>query len=132
MSDSRISKFESYEGRFRRVVHSEGALESWLDARGRVPSKEADITEGFLERFYEIFADSKRMPVERATPEGLLPDGKRFFALKRGDIRVYYWYSASSPNTLVVSHYVKKSWTRLRKQDTRKVHANWKKHEAET
>jgi hypothetical protein len=50
----------------------------------------------------------------------------RSFAIKRIPIRAYFWYSEVHRDTIVISHYVKKSWKKLRKADIERVRANWR------
>lgn len=68
------------------------------------------------------------MSSDTFAPEGNLPNRsthKKFYALRRLPVRGYCWESTNTKNTYFISHYVNKTWQKLRDQDTNKVHSNW-------
>ncbi len=51
-------------------------------------------------------------------------------AIKRVPVRAYFWYSEIHQNTLVISHYMIKKWSKLRAKDIRRVRENWQGEKA--
>lgn len=129
MSDTHLQEYEDKSGSRRRVIHVGGALASWFDAAGHLTPEKADIAEGFFVAFMENWLNNPSVARSRGTPEGELPNGKKFFAIRHGDIRAYFWHSKKHRNTIMISHYVYKKWNRLKKNDTQKVCGNWRKTE---
>ena len=129
MSGRSIHEFGDRQGSARRVKHAPGALDSWEKVAARLGNRKAALVEGQLVAVFEDWINGCRFHAGWAEPEGNLADGARFFAIKRIPIRAYFWYSKSSRNTIVVSHYVNKTWRKLRPEDTSRVKANWEREQ---
>ena len=65
--------------------------------------------------------------------EGLLPNGKHFFAIKvshgRHNFRAYGWYSNRHNGSFIISHYAYKKGEKLDSRDTSRVVATWREIE---
>ena len=129
MSEWSIHEFGDKQGSARRVKHALGALESWEKVAAKLGRRKAALVEGQLIAVFDDWINGCRFHTGWAEPEGNLSDGARFFAIKRIPIRAYFWYSKNSRNTIVVSHYVNKTWRKLRLEDTNRVKANWKREQ---
>jgi hypothetical protein len=130
MPERSIHEFADKQGSRRRVVHSPGALESWEKVAAKIDSKKAALIEGQLIAVFDDWVNDSRFHSGWAEPEGSLDRETKFFAIKRIPVRAYFWYSKNSRNTIVVSHYVKKLWRKLRPEDTKLVKANWNREKA--
>jgi hypothetical protein len=108
------------------VIHAPGALKSWEDVAEKLPSQKTALIEGALCQLFMDWIDGARLHRQWAEPEGDLDRGTKFFAIKRIPVRAYFWYSEVHKDTIVSSHYVKKSWQKLRKADIERVRANWR------
>lgn len=125
-----LHDFADRQGRKRRVIHAPGALESWDDAATTLPAQKANLIEGQLMQLFTDWIDGARLHRNWAEPEGDLDRNTKFFAIKRIPVRAYFWYSEAHADTIVISHYVKKTWQKLRTRDIRKVKANWRAERA--
>lgn len=121
-----LHDFADRTGRKRRVIHAPGALKSWEDVAEKLPSQKTALIEGALCQLFMDWIDGARLHRQWAEPEGDLDRGTKFFAIKRIPVRAYFWYSEVHKDTIVSSHYVKKSWQKLRKADIERVRANWR------
>jgi phage-related protein len=74
-------------------------------------------------------AKGEKLSTENFAPEGNLPSGKKFFALKKLPIRGYCWFSQSNKGVVYISHYVHKKTQKLSEADINKVASNWKRIE---
>ena len=124
-----------YQGRRFKVVHCEGALESYREALSHVEvRKRGSMTRGMMLQIQRL-ADGHRMSAENFPKEGELPTlpgqgkAKHFHALKRIPIRGYCWLSPTKPNTYFISHYIYKDQRRLAGRDTQRVGRNWRRIE---
>ncbi len=88
------------------------------------------MIEGQLIQLFTDWIDGARLHASWAAPEGNLNRSTKFFAIKRIPVRVYFWYSTIHKDTIVISHYVKKAWPKLRNVDIRRVKANWRNEAA--
>lgn len=126
MKNESIHQFENYVGVYRHVLHAPGALESWDEASSRLKVAEAITVEGRFIGYFLMWANENRLPsLQMVRREGDLPGGTAFYALEHGRIRAYFWYSKRRSNTLVVSHYIRKSRRKLRKRDIERARRNW-------
>jgi len=130
MSERSIHEFGDKQGSVRRVKHAPGALESWEKVAAKLGSRKAALVEGQLIAVFDDWINGCRFHMGWAESEGNLAGGARFFAIRRIPVRAYFWYSKSSRNTIVVSHYVNKTWRKLRREDTARVMANWEREQA--
>lgn len=121
-----IHDFEDRQGRRRRVIHSPGALESWDAVARKLPVQKANVIEGQLIQLFSDWIDGVRLHGNWAEPEANLDASTKFFAIKRIPIRAYFWYSQRHKDTIVISHYVKKTWLKLRQADINRVRKNWR------
>jgi len=112
------------------VVHARGALESWDEVAAKLPSQKANLIEGALVQLFTDWIDGARFHLQWAEQEGDLDRSTKFFAIKRIPVRAYFWYSEIHQDTIVISHYVKKSWRKLRKADIERVRANCRDEKA--
>lgn len=76
-------------------------------------------------QLFTDWIDGARLHRNWAEREGDLDRNTKFFAIKRIPVRAYFWYSEVHNDTIVISHYVNKTWQKLRATDIRKVKANW-------
>jgi hypothetical protein len=130
MTERSIHEFADKQGPRRRVIHSPGALDSWEKVAAKLDDRKAALIEGQLIALFDDWINGSRFHSGWAEPEGNLTRATKFFAIKRIPIRAYFWYSKKHKNTIVVSHYVKKIWRKLRPEDTRLVKANWERENA--
>ena len=121
-----LADFADRKGRRRRVIHAPGALESWDEVAAQLPSQKANLIEGALMQLFTDWIDGARFHGRWAEPEGNLDRDTKFFAIKRIPVRAYFWYSEIHKDTIVISHYAKKTWQKLRKADSKRVQANWR------
>ena len=118
-----------YTGQVYRVVHCEGALNSFNHAVQRLrASKRKSMIRGMVLQI-ERLASGNRLSTETFLAEGFLPNDKKFFALKRIPVRAYCWRSAVNHNTWFISHYIYKDHQKLKDKDIQRVHDNWRKLE---
>lgn len=110
------------------VEHCDGAMESFEDALVSVtPHKRKNSVKRSIILLIERLAEGSQMSQENFPQEGNLPKGAgKFNAFKKVPIRAYCWLSKKHPNTYFISHYTYKDKQKLAKQDTDRVHANWK------
>lgn len=127
MTERSIHEFADKQGPRRRVVHSPGALDSWEKVAAKLDHRKAALIEGQLIAVFDDWINGSRFHSGWAEPEGNLTRATKFFAIKRIPIRAYFWYSKNHKNTIVISHYVKKTWRKLRPKDTKLVKANWER-----
>ena len=130
MTERSIHEFSDKQGPRRRVIHSLGALDSWEKVAAKLDHRKAALIEGQLIAVFDDWINGSRFHSGWAEPEGKLAKATKFFAIKRIPIRAYFWYSKKHKNTIVVSHYVKKTWRKLRSEDTKLVVANWERENA--
>ena len=130
MTERSIHEFADKQGPRRRVIHSPGALDSWEKVAAKLDHRKAALIEGQLIALFDDWINGSRLHSGWAEPEGNLTRAIKFFAIKRIPIRAYFWYSKEHKNTIVVSHYVKKTWRKLRLEDTKLVKANWERENA--
>ena len=130
MTERSIHEFADKQGPRRRVIHSPGALDSWEKVAAKLDGRKAALIEGQLIALFDDWINGSRFHSGWAEPEGNLTRATKFFAIKRIPIRAYFWYSKKHKNTIMVSHYVKKTWRKLRPQDTKLVKANWERENA--
>ena len=121
-----LHDFADRRGRKRRVIHAPGALESWDEIAAKLPSQKANVIEGALVQLFTDWIGGVRLHGQWAEPEADLDRDTKFFAIKRVPVRAYFWYSEMHKDTIVISHYVKKSWNKLRQADINRVKANWR------
>jgi hypothetical protein len=130
MTERSIHEFADKQGSRRRVIHSPGALDSWEKVAAKLDHRKAALIEGQLIAVFDDWIDGSRFHSGWAEPEGNLTRATKFFAIKRIPIRAYFWYSKKHKDTIVISHYVKKTWRKLRSEDTKLVKANWERENA--
>ncbi|WP_049780559.1 hypothetical protein [Nitrosococcus halophilus] len=120
---------EDYQGKKYRVIHCEGARESFESALEHAPKHLQDSYRARMRRIREYLADGRRLSKETFPKEGKLPDGSHFWALKKIPIRAYVWLSTKSQRTFYISHYIYKKRDKLVKSDIKRVCDNWRKIE---
>lgn len=124
-----------YRGQKFRIVHCQGAYESFEKIASRLKSGQANKFARGLSQQIQRLADGQQMTKENFPKEGKLPNkggnSKHFRALKRIPVRGYCWLSSRYPNTYFISHYVYKDYGKLDSRDTQIVHRNWKRIEEE-
>lgn len=124
----------SFKGEKLRIVHCDGALESYYEALGRVRGGKSKSLTMRMKTQIEKLANTGRLSSDHYRDEGKLPGspgkpGKVFKALKRIPVRGYCWKSDKFPNTVFISHYVNKDYDKLKDKDVERVHHNWKRIE---
>ena len=62
--------------------------------------------------------------------EGILPDGKHFYAIKVDRLRAYGWFSRRDKGVFYISHFAYKKGQKLSPEDANKVISNWRKIKA--
>ena len=133
MSDTKVLKKE-YTGSTNKVVHCEGALESFHEAAKSVTaSKKKSLIRQMIMQI-ERLARGERMSSGNFAPESTLPKaskGKKFYALKKIPIRGYCWQSSKNPKNYYISHYISKDFQKLRQKDIDIVHGNWTRIEVD-
>lgn len=135
MSDSDIDIKQSFTGKRFRIVHCEGARESFKEALSHVPVKHAKKFNRSMPIQIQRLADGHQMSKETFPQEGYLPKkpgqttAKKFNALKKIPIRGYCWLSERCINTYFISHYTHKDQQKLKPRDTNIVGANWRRIE---
>lgn len=121
---------DDYEGTRYKVIHCEGAKESFLDELAKhVPSNLHPNYKARMRGLRRRLADGHRMSKENFPKEGKLPDGTHFRALKKIPLRAYIWQSNKHAGTFFISHYVFKNYDKLKQSDIKKVCDNWTKYE---
>lgn len=120
---------QTYTGTKFIVTHCDDAIDSFYDALSSVESKKAKVMEMQITLQLKRLASGLAMSRDSFASEGELPNGKKFYALKRIPIRGYLWQSSKLRLTYYVSHYKYKDHQKLRQKDINKVHANWRKVE---
>lgn len=135
MSEQPEVLLREYEGRRFRIVHCDGAVESYREALKHIRSgRAASFTRGVVVQIRRL-ADGQPMSKENFPREGELPrqrgqQGAKYFnALKKIPIRGYCWRSAAKPDTYFISHYVYKDYDDLAERDVQKVANNWRRIE---
>lgn len=58
--------------------------------------------------------------------EGVLPNGKHFYAIKAGKLRAYGWFSNKHNGVFFISHFAFKRQQKLSREDSRLVIRNWR------
>lgn len=87
-----------YSGERLRVVHCEGAIESFRDALTKVaPYKRKPTLVMHMVRQIETLANLGRLSGLHFPKEAELPNGSHFYALKRIPVRGYCWFSKNIP-----------------------------------
>ncbi len=134
MADDNKPK-DRYEGSKFTVMHSNGALDSYIEALNHVNAKNRKaFTRGMIQQISRL-AEGHRMSKANFPQEGGLPKrkgqhrAKKFNALKRIPIRGYCWLSEKHKNTYFISHYVFKNYDDLKESDTNRVGNNWRRIE---
>jgi|TARA_R100000501_G_C2560403_1_gene71301 hypothetical protein len=121
-------------GRFR-VVHCDGAVESYWEALKHVKAGKAKSFTNRMIAQIKRLAEGQPMSQGSFPKEGELPKQpgqqrtKHFYALKRIPIRGYCWRSKTRPDTYFISHYVYKDYDDLADRDIQKVGNNWRRVE---
>lgn len=121
----------AYVGKALTVTHCNGAIESFDKCVATLNSKTVDLLRRKLIIQINRLADGGRLPREQFPPEGSLPNGKNFWALKhtRVQLRGYTWISIRVKKTYFISHYIYKKAEQLAASDVVKVCNNWKRIE---
>jgi hypothetical protein len=124
-----------YEGSRFRVVHCDGAVESYWEALKHVDARKAkSFTRNMIAQIKRL-ADGQPMSKGSFPKEGELPKlpgqqkTKHFHALKRIPLRGYCWLSKARPRTYFISHYIYKDYDNLADRDIEKVGNNWRRIE---
>lgn len=120
-----------YKGTTFKVIHCEGALDSFRKALASVTphNKKKSLTNALIQ-LIDRLANGRRMSRDNFPQEGNLPYSKgKFHAFKKIPIRAYCWLSTKYPNTYFISHYTYKKKQKLDNKDIDKVHANWRDKE---
>lgn len=124
-----------YIGRRFRVVHCDGALDSYWESLRSVDARRAkSFTRNIIAQIKRL-ADGQPMSKGSFPKEGELPKlrgqqrAKHFYALKRIPLRGYCWHSKTKPDTYFISHYVYKDYDGLANRDSQKVGNNWRRIE---
>lgn len=120
-----------YQGRKYKVVHCEGAKESFEEALGHVTASARNSRKAAMFVIIKRMADGKDLSRDSFPSEGNLPDGNRFKAFKKQPIRAYGWFSRKYDGVFFISHYIHKNVQKLQKNDIRKVCNNWRLKEQE-
>lgn len=119
---------DSYSGSHCKIVHCDGARASLDAALQRIPADQHDSKRRSLQHQVERLANGQRLSAENFVPEGELPNGKRFQALKKIPIRAYLWRQG---DVWYISHYVYKDQEKLSRRDVDLVRRNWKEVNAQ-
>jgi len=133
VSDDELAK--NYQGTVFKIVHCNGAIESYKKALDSVPKhRHAAFTRGLIQQIKRL-ANGERMSKENFPAEGELPNrkgqhvSKKFYAFKRIPLRGYCWLSESHNRTYYISHYIYKNHKKLKEVDTKTVGNNWRRIE---
>jgi hypothetical protein len=124
-----------YQGEKIKVVHCEGAIESFEVALQKVPNKSRkDSMKRSVIALIERLAGGHRMSKVNFPKEGELPkragqSNGHFFAFKKIPVRGYVWLSKRLPSTYFISHYIYKKRDELQQADTERVGKNWSRIE---
>jgi hypothetical protein len=124
-----------YQGRSCRIVHCQGAFDSYREALRRVNARRAgSLTRNMIAQIKRL-ADGDPMSQGTFRKEGPLPNQpgqqgtKHFWALKKIPLRGYGWYSTLRPKTFYISHYIYKDQDGLADRDSKRVGRNWRRIE---
>lgn len=135
MTKRRGELAREYQGSRFRIVHCEGALESFREALTHIEARRAlSLTQRLISQINRL-ANGEPLSREHFPKEGALPgrpgqqQPRYFHALKRIPIRGYCWQSQTKPDTYFISHYVYKDYDALADRDTRRVGNNWRRIE---
>ncbi|MCO8052630.1 hypothetical protein NI531_18075 [Proteus penneri] len=120
---------QTYNGLKFVVSHCDGALETFHESASKLKDKEAKLMEMKIAIQLKRLSDGKAMSRDSFVAEGNLPNGKKFYAIKRVPVRGYLWLSSKLRCTYYISHYKYKDHQKLRSKDTNTIHANWRKIE---
>jgi hypothetical protein len=75
----------------------------------------------------EYLADHALLRVpDHWNAEGVLPDGKQFYALKAGPLRAYGWFSNRFKGVLFISHFAFKRGQKIARHDAARVIRSWR------
>jgi len=111
------------------VAFCHGAQESLNEALRHVNPGQHKTMLNRLSVAYARMASGGKLSADKFPSEGELPNGSKFYCIKRIPIRAYYWRSTLYPKTLFISHFIYKDFQKLRDADTNKVNANWRRIE---
>ncbi|MFH6895118.1 hypothetical protein ACHCAL_13815 [Providencia huaxiensis] len=120
---------KTYNGEKFVVTHCDGAIDTFLESLKSLKDKEAKVMEMKVVLQLKRLADGKAMAKESFVSEGTLPNGKKFYAIKRVPVRGYLWLSSKLRCTYYVSHYIYKNHQKLKDKDKDMIHSNWRKIE---
>lgn len=121
------------KGTVRTISHCEDDPESgsWADATSHVSSEdEKKKIYAKMKVLQDYFSNNITIQSkQKFRKEGVLPNGKDFYAIKVGNIRAYGWFSKSTKDTFIISHYKYKDQGDLLANDSDRVCSNWKIYE---
>lgn len=131
-SDGGSDDPDVYYGTRYRVVLCRGARKSLKKALKGDRKAASALAE--LEAQIQRLVDGRRLPASEFPVEGRTPacpgaDRGSYHAFKRIPLRAYCWCSPSRADTWYISHFVKKTWTKRKKDDEKRLHGNWNRIE---
>ncbi|WP_218834784.1 hypothetical protein, partial [Enterobacter hormaechei] len=123
-------------GSMLRVVHCEGAWDTFIEALNSVSASKRDSVKTQMDLLVKRLSDGGRLSKDSFPPEGPLPcrpgrPAKQFYAFKKIPIRAYGWFSERYEKTFFISHYIYKNRDKLAQKDTTKVQGNWTRIEVD-
>lgn len=99
---------------------------SWLEAIDGIPEqKRKNVIAQLIARRKTLADNASLRSPDYWNTEGLLPNGKHFYAIKSGALRGYGWFSDKHKSVFYISHFALKKGQKLSKKDARRVKQNW-------
>ena len=103
---------------------------SWIEAISHIELSKHDGIMAQIVARRNFLADGNQLRCpDHWNTEGELPNGKSFYAMKAGKIRVYGWFSSRDKSVFYISHFAFKRGQKLATADTNIVCANWRRIE---
>lgn len=103
---------------------------SWLEALRHIPTaKHSGMTAKIAARRQYLADRGPLRSPDHWNTEGILPNGKHFYAIKVDKIRAYGWFSVRDKGVFYISHFAFKKGQKLASTDTNRVIANWRQIE---
>jgi len=100
---------------------------SWKQAMEPIPQRKRDGVQAKLMARRNLLADGGQLrSPDHWNTEGLLPNGKRFYAIKADKLRAYGWFSSRHQGVFYISHFAFKRGQKLAAQDTQQVIHHWR------
>lgn len=103
---------------------------SLVDSLGHMPAGTVDKIMATMGARRQLLADGVQLrSPDHWNTEGLLPNGKHFYAIKSNKLRAYGWFSSRHKAVFFISHFAFKASEKLSPEDANLVVHNWREIE---